>query len=211
MDSRCEFAPPDTNGAVGATQYVQWVNTDFAIFNKSNGALIAGPDCRQRSVVGIWRRLRDQQRWRSRRAVRQARQSLGDEPVLGFHHSLSCSASPSPVHPDATGTLVSLRLPVLRLRRLSQDGCLARRLLRNLQYVSTAKASSAPTLAPTTAPQMLSGQAATQICFQQSPAVGGLLPSDVDGTTAPPRGLAELHAQLRNQFAEPVQISRGFQ
>ena len=36
-------APPDTNGAVGATQYVQWVNTSFAIFNKSTGARIAGP------------------------------------------------------------------------------------------------------------------------------------------------------------------------
>ena len=36
-------APPDTNGTVGATQYVQWVNTSFAIFNKSTGALIAGP------------------------------------------------------------------------------------------------------------------------------------------------------------------------
>src|SRR5260370_5377163 len=36
-------APPDTNGTVGATQYVPWVNTSFALFNKSNGALIAGP------------------------------------------------------------------------------------------------------------------------------------------------------------------------
>src|SRR5258707_10210139 len=36
-------APPDTNGTVGATQYVQWVNSSFAIFNKSTGALIAGP------------------------------------------------------------------------------------------------------------------------------------------------------------------------
>ena len=36
-------APPDTEGTVGATQYVQWVNTSFAIFNKTNGALIAGP------------------------------------------------------------------------------------------------------------------------------------------------------------------------
>ncbi len=31
-------APPDTNGTVGATQYVQWVNTSFAIFNKTTGA-----------------------------------------------------------------------------------------------------------------------------------------------------------------------------
>ena len=36
-------APPDTNGAVGLTQYVQWVNTSFAIFDKSTGALISGP------------------------------------------------------------------------------------------------------------------------------------------------------------------------
>src|ERR1700737_793206 len=36
-------APPDTNGTVGATQYVQWVNTSFAVFNKSSGALISGP------------------------------------------------------------------------------------------------------------------------------------------------------------------------
>src|SRR5579859_6364873 len=36
-------APPDTNGAVGATQYVQWVNESFAVFSKSSGALIHGP------------------------------------------------------------------------------------------------------------------------------------------------------------------------
>lgn len=36
-------APPDTNGAVGATQYVQWVNESFAVFDKNTGALLAGP------------------------------------------------------------------------------------------------------------------------------------------------------------------------
>ena len=36
-------APPDTVGAVGSTQYVQWVNTAFAVYNKSNGALVYGP------------------------------------------------------------------------------------------------------------------------------------------------------------------------
>ena len=36
-------APPDTEGTVGATQYVQWVNTSFAVFNKTTGALVAGP------------------------------------------------------------------------------------------------------------------------------------------------------------------------
>ena len=35
-------APPDTNMAVGDTQIVQWVNVQFAVFDKT-GALLAGP------------------------------------------------------------------------------------------------------------------------------------------------------------------------
>src|SRR5262245_45551065 len=30
-------AAPDPNGAVGSTQYVQWVNTSFAVFDKTTG------------------------------------------------------------------------------------------------------------------------------------------------------------------------------
>jgi hypothetical protein len=36
-------APPDVNLAVGDTQVVQWVNVSYAIFNKSTGAIVAGP------------------------------------------------------------------------------------------------------------------------------------------------------------------------
>ena len=39
---RPDAAPPDTNGAVGATQYVQWVNESFAVFDKA-GQLKFGP------------------------------------------------------------------------------------------------------------------------------------------------------------------------
>jgi hypothetical protein len=35
--------PPDTNAAVGDTQVVEWVNTSYAVYNKSTGALEAGP------------------------------------------------------------------------------------------------------------------------------------------------------------------------
>src|SRR5206468_3416067 len=38
-----EAAPPDPNGSVGDTQYVQWVNTSFAVFDKSTGNPIYGP------------------------------------------------------------------------------------------------------------------------------------------------------------------------
>ena len=36
------YAPPDTNGAVGATEYLQWVNYAYAVFDKSTGALQSG-------------------------------------------------------------------------------------------------------------------------------------------------------------------------
>jgi hypothetical protein len=35
--------PPDTNAAVGDTQIVEWVNVQYAVYNKGTGALEAGP------------------------------------------------------------------------------------------------------------------------------------------------------------------------
>jgi hypothetical protein len=37
------FAPPDTNGAVGATQFMQFTNAKLAIWDKSTGDLVLGP------------------------------------------------------------------------------------------------------------------------------------------------------------------------
>ncbi|HEX6507552.1 MAG TPA: hypothetical protein VF221_07970, partial [Chloroflexota bacterium] len=49
-------APPDTNGAVGATQYVQWVNESFAVFDKSTGAIASGFP---KAGNSIWSGLKD--------------------------------------------------------------------------------------------------------------------------------------------------------
>jgi len=37
------YAPPDTTGEAGLTQYVQWVNTSFAVFDKATGTRLYGP------------------------------------------------------------------------------------------------------------------------------------------------------------------------
>jgi hypothetical protein len=39
----CNCAPPDTNGEVGATQYVQIANEGLQVFNKATGASVLGP------------------------------------------------------------------------------------------------------------------------------------------------------------------------
>ena len=41
--SGAQVEPPDTNAAVGDTQIVQWVNLCYAVYDKTTGALIAGP------------------------------------------------------------------------------------------------------------------------------------------------------------------------
>jgi len=46
----CNCAPPDTNGEVGATQYVQIVNEGLQVFNKTTGASVLGPI----SIESVW-------------------------------------------------------------------------------------------------------------------------------------------------------------
>ncbi len=46
----CNCAPPDTNGAVGLTQYVQMVNEGYQVFDKATGNSVLGPS----SITSLW-------------------------------------------------------------------------------------------------------------------------------------------------------------
>ena len=46
----CGCAPPDTNGEVGATQYVQMVNAGYQVFDKATGDSVLGPN----SISSLW-------------------------------------------------------------------------------------------------------------------------------------------------------------
>ena len=46
----CNCAPPDTDGEVGATQYVQMVNKGYQVFNKTTGASLLGPS----DIATVW-------------------------------------------------------------------------------------------------------------------------------------------------------------
>jgi hypothetical protein len=46
----CSCAPPDTNGEVGATQYVEMVNKAYQVFSKTTGSSILGPN----DIQSIW-------------------------------------------------------------------------------------------------------------------------------------------------------------
>jgi len=46
----CNCAPPDTNGSVGTTQYVQIVNEGYQVFDKATGNSVLGPN----SIESLW-------------------------------------------------------------------------------------------------------------------------------------------------------------
>jgi subtilisin-like proprotein convertase family protein len=46
----CNCAPPDTDGSVGKTQYVQIVNEGYQVFDKASGASVMGPT----DISSVW-------------------------------------------------------------------------------------------------------------------------------------------------------------
>jgi uncharacterized repeat protein (TIGR01451 family) len=46
----CNCAPPDTNGEVGSTQYLQMVNEGFQVFDKETGDSVLGPQ----AISSVW-------------------------------------------------------------------------------------------------------------------------------------------------------------
>jgi hypothetical protein len=180
-------APPDTEGTVGATQYVQWVNTSFAIFNKSTGALIAGPTagntlwsgfgggCQTNNdgdPIVLYDKLA--QRWVFSQfsvsttpylqciAVSTTSDATGTYNRYSFQYSNFDDYPKMSVWPDAYYETFNMFAGGTTF--VGADAC---------AYNRSA---------------MLTGTAATQVCFQQGTSVGGLLPSDLDGTAAPPAG-----------------------
>jgi len=180
-------APPDTNGTVGATQYVQWVNTSFAIFNKSNGALIAGPTagntlwsgfgggCQTNNdgdPIVVYDKLA--QRWVF------SQFSVSTTPYL------QCIAVSTTS--DATGTYNRYSFQYSNF-----DDYLKMSVWPDAYYETFNMFAGGTTFVGADAcaynrAAMLNGTTATQVCFQQGTSVGGLLPADLDGTTAPPAG-----------------------
>jgi len=181
-----EYIPPDTNGAVGATQYVQWVNTYFAIFDKTMGSLLAGPTPGNTLWLGFGGGCEtdndgDPIVLYDKLAARwvMGQFSVSTPPYL------QCVAVS--VNSDATGSWYRYSFEYDDFDDYPKMGVWPDAYYEtfNMFENNTFMGSDACAYNRTA---MLTGQAATQVCFQQEPFVGGLLPSDVDGVTLPPAG-----------------------
>ncbi len=179
-------APPDTEGTVGATQYVQWVNTSFAIFNKSTGALISGPTAGNTLWSGFGGGCQTNndgdpivlydkaaQRWVF------SQFSVSTTPYL------QCIAVSTTS--DATGTYNRYAFQYANFPDYPKLS-----VWTDAYYISfnmfTNTFQGADACAYDRSAMLAGAATATQICFQQSSSVASLLPSDLDGSTAPPAG-----------------------
>jgi hypothetical protein len=183
--------PPDPNGAVGDTQFVQWVNLDFAIFAKGDGSLIYGP------VPGntLWQSALPGSPCAAHNSGdpiaqfdKQAKRWVLMQPVFVYPFALCVAISTSS---DATGSYYAYEFPIpgnyfpdYPKLAIWPDG----------YYVSydqfngnTFVAAAACALDRA---YMLAGTPATMQCFDTTGA--SILPSDLDGasgasgTTLPP-------------------------
>ena len=182
----CNCAPSDTNGAVGATQFVQWVNTAFAVYDKS-GNLLMGPTAGNALWAGFGGPCETnndgdivaQYDKAANRWVLTQFSVTGGPP---FEQCVAVSTTS-----DATGSYNRYAFQEPNFNDYPKLGIWPDGYYFSFNMFNGNTFVGARACAMDRS-QMLNGAAATQVCFQQSSSVGSLLPSDVDGTIAPSAG-----------------------
>lgn len=186
-------APPDTNGAVGATQYVQWVNESFAVFSKA-GVLLAGPTAGNTLFQALGAThpcavhndgdpIAQYDKAANRWVLTQF--SVTSGATQGFWQCVAVSQTS-----DATGAynLYAFNYGTVQFNDYPKLGVWNNSYLVTYNIFNNGNTFAGSKLCAMDRASMIAGVAATQICFQLSNAFGGVLPSDIDGTTAPPAG-----------------------
>ncbi len=183
-----QSAPPDTTGAVGATQFVQWVNTSFAIFDKATGSVQYGPAAGNTLWAGFGGPCQTENdgdpivqydkaanRW-------MLSQFAVPGGAAGFWQCVAVSQTS-----DATGAYNRYAFQYTNFNDYPKVGVWPDGYYVTYNMFSGNSFAGGRACALDRA-KMLAGLPATQICFQLSTSFGGLQPGDLDGATAPPAG-----------------------
>jgi uncharacterized repeat protein (TIGR02543 family) len=189
---------PDTNGAVGTTQYVQFVNDSFAVFNKSTGSVAYGPATGNTLFQGLGAPCASNPNLDETVQFDQlANRWVVLMPVGGAPPYLCVAVSTTSDAVNGGWNLYSFQPPVSKLCgcRLGPD--YAKLTVWPDGYYITYNASlggsyEGPYACAVNRNAVLSGAAATMQCFTNvGSSYGSLLAADLDGSTPPPAGSAE--------------------
>ncbi len=190
------FVPPDTNGAVGASQFVQMVNVTIAVYDKATGALELGPA----AIHTLWTGFGGLCEFGGGTPTF----ADGGDPIVLYDHlagrwlvsqlqynstftqTAQCVAVST--SSDATGSYnryefdFGSNFPDYPKFSVWPDA------YYNSINVFPPKSFAGAMACAFDRTAMLAGNPAAAVCFQQPPTVSSLLPSDLDGSTLPPAG-----------------------
>jgi hypothetical protein len=179
------YSPPDTTGAAGSTQYAQFVNVAFAVFDKNTGEKLLGPlngntlfnnfggPCEANNdgdPIVLYDKAAN--RW-----------LLSQFSVSGgvYYQCIAISTTD-----DATGSYYRYAFQFNQFNDYPKFGVWPDGYYASFNMF-TSTFQGARVCAYDRA-KMLTGAAATTQCVQLSSSFGGLLPSDLDGSSQPPAG-----------------------
>jgi len=184
------FPPPDPNGSVGATQVLETVNLDIAVFNKTSGAVTLGPV----KIATLWNDF----------SVSECSGAYLADPIVLYDKQagrwlikiVTITNSPNyytcfavSTTSDATGKfyLYAFEQPGQGITTGQKLGVWPDAYYMSQWVFSTTY--TGPQACALDRTSMLAGRTATMQCFQiTDPSIFGMLPSDLDGATLPPTG-----------------------
>ncbi|MGZ6142014.1 MAG: hypothetical protein ACXWLM_01690, partial [Myxococcales bacterium] len=184
-------APPDTNGDVGPNHYVQTVNQDLMIWNKTGGQLhgplpinslfqslggLCAADNDGDPVV-LYDRAAD--RW-------FISQFAVTNPNPNYHQCVAVSQTSDP-----TGSYWTYDFPYTAFNDYGKAGVWGDAYYWTYNMFTGGTTFAGAKICAMDRTRMLAGQAATQQCFSTSTSYGGLLPADIDGAAQPASGEPE--------------------
>ena len=191
------FVPPDTNGAVGASQYVQMVNVTIAVYSKRDGALQLGPV----AIHSLWNGFGGLCENGGETDV----YSDGGDPIVLYDHladrwlvsqlqydetftkTAQCIAIST--SSDATGSYNRYEFDFgVNFPDYPKFGIWPDAYYNSINVYPGLRTFAGAQACAFDRTAMLAGQDAKAICFQQPSSVSSLLPADLDGSTPPPSG-----------------------
>jgi hypothetical protein len=188
------YAPPDTNGSVGTTQFFQITNVEFAIYDKTSGNILLGPALIHTVWDGFGGDCDTNDGGDPIVLFDKAAQRWVVSQLSGSYTNWCMAVSTSS---DATGTYYRYAFASgSNLDDYPKVGVWPDAYYRATNSFLNGQNFIGANACAVDRPLMLAGGAANEICFQQSASVASLLPSDVDGNTAPPSGEPNFFVEL---------------
>ncbi len=183
------YEPPDTNAAVGATQVVETVNLSLAVFDKTTGSIVAGPT----SINTLWTgvdtscsngsNLSDPVVLYDQQAGVWVIEIITVSSPYKYCYAVSTTS-------DATGAYHAYAFTdTVGLPDYAKVGIWSDAYYHSGRMFKGGATYLGPKACAVNRAKMIAGATATMQCFQISnTSADGMLPSSLDGATAPPAG-----------------------